>query len=177
MPRGRALSLLALLLVRRGDAVHLDRVRRRAVGGEGPQHARNAVQVVASRLRAALGDDLVRSEAGGYAVRLAAGRARRRPLRAARCGSGARSSRAASRGRRRRRCGEALELWRGPALADVAEERFAQPEIARLEDLRLSCLSERIEADLALRPARRGRRGARGARPRSIRCASACAAS
>ena len=45
--------------------------------------------------------------------------------------------------------GEALALWRGPALADVADERFAQPEVARLEDLRLGCLGERIEADLA----------------------------
>ena len=44
---------------------------------------------------------------------------------------------------------EALALWRGPALADVADEHFAQPEIARLEDLRLTCVSERIEADLA----------------------------
>ncbi len=43
----------------------------------------------------------------------------------------------------------ALELWRGPALADVADERFAQPEIARLDDLRLTALSERIEADVA----------------------------
>ena len=45
---------------------------------------------------------------------------------------------------------EALALWRGPALADVAYEPFAQPEIARLEELRLVALEERVDADLAL---------------------------
>jgi predicted ATPase/DNA-binding SARP family transcriptional activator len=45
---------------------------------------------------------------------------------------------------------EALTLWRGPALAEFAFEPFAQNEIARLEDLRLGAVEERIEADLAL---------------------------
>jgi len=44
----------------------------------------------------------------------------------------------------------ALALWRGPALAEVMYEPFAQAEAGRLEELRLSCLEERIEADLAL---------------------------
>jgi tetratricopeptide (TPR) repeat protein len=44
----------------------------------------------------------------------------------------------------------ALALWRGAPLADVANEPFAQREIARLEDLRLAALETRIEADLAL---------------------------
>ena len=45
---------------------------------------------------------------------------------------------------------EALSLWRGPPLADFLYEPFAQGEIARLEDLRVACLEERIDADLAL---------------------------
>ena len=45
---------------------------------------------------------------------------------------------------------EALALWRGPALADVAHESFAQPEILRLEELRPVALERRIDADLAL---------------------------
>ena len=114
----------------------------------GPQNARNAVQVVASRLRAALGEDLVRSEGGGYAVRLPPG-----ALDADRFEERFRLGREElARGDPREAAAtlrEALALWRGPALADVADERFAQPEIARLEDLRLGCLSERIEADLA----------------------------
>ena len=44
----------------------------------------------------------------------------------------------------------ALALWRGPPLSDFASEPFAHGEIARLEELRLSALEERIEADLAL---------------------------
>jgi len=45
---------------------------------------------------------------------------------------------------------EALAIWRGPALADFAFESFAQPGIARLEELRLTAIEARIEADLAL---------------------------
>jgi hypothetical protein len=45
---------------------------------------------------------------------------------------------------------EALELWRGPALAEFADEPFAAPEIARLEGLRLEAIEERIEAELQL---------------------------
>ena len=44
---------------------------------------------------------------------------------------------------------EALALWRGPPLADLAFEPFAQAEIARLEEQRLAALEARVEADLA----------------------------
>ena len=55
----------------------------------------------------------------------------------------------------------ALELWRGPALAEFAFEPFAQAEIGRLDDLRLAAVEERIEADLALGAPRRVDRRAR----------------
>jgi YVTN family beta-propeller protein len=45
---------------------------------------------------------------------------------------------------------EALGLWRGAPLADVSYEQFAQPEIARLNELRMGIIEDRIEADLAL---------------------------
>jgi predicted ATPase/DNA-binding SARP family transcriptional activator len=45
---------------------------------------------------------------------------------------------------------EALGLWRGGALADFVYEPFAQAEAMRLEELRLSTLEQRIDADLAL---------------------------
>jgi WD40 repeat protein/DNA-binding SARP family transcriptional activator len=45
---------------------------------------------------------------------------------------------------------QALELWRGPPLADFVHEQFAQPAIARLEELRLVAIERRIEADLLL---------------------------
>ena len=44
---------------------------------------------------------------------------------------------------------EALELWRGPALAELEFEPFAAVEIARLEEQRLVALEARVEADLA----------------------------
>ena len=49
---------------------------------------------------------------------------------------------------RRRRAG--LKLWRGPPLADFTYEPFAQAAIAQAEELRLSAIEERVEADLAL---------------------------
>jgi DNA-binding SARP family transcriptional activator len=46
--------------------------------------------------------------------------------------------------------GQALELWRGPALAEFGSEPFAQAESGRLEDLRVLAVEERVDADLAL---------------------------
>ncbi len=43
---------------------------------------------------------------------------------------------------------EALALWRGSAYADFAYEPWAQPEISRLEELRLETVEHRIDADL-----------------------------
>jgi DNA-binding SARP family transcriptional activator len=45
---------------------------------------------------------------------------------------------------------EALGLWRGPALADVADEPFAEAERQRLEELRLVALEDRLAAELAI---------------------------
>jgi Bacterial transcriptional activator domain len=44
----------------------------------------------------------------------------------------------------------ALDLWRSPVLADLADYAFTRPEAARLEELRLAALEARIDADLAL---------------------------
>ena len=149
VPRGRTLAFLALLLTRHGAALHVDRIVDELWEQRAPQHARAAVQVLASRLRAAAGDDLVAYEGGGYAARPAELDADRFEA-AARRGREqlARGDPAAAAAAL---CG-ALELWRGAALADVGDARFAQPEIARLEELRLACLGDRVEADLALGP-------------------------
>src|SRR5262249_11870832 len=45
---------------------------------------------------------------------------------------------------------DALELWRGPPLADLTATGFVDTEVERLEELRLLALMERIDADLAL---------------------------
>ena len=148
VPRGRTLSLLALLLVNRGSIVHVDRAVDELWGGADPQHGRKAVQVLASRLRAALDEGMLVTEGGGYALRPPAGsldadrfEALLRRGRAELAGGEPEEAAATLR--------QALALWRGPALADVAEARFAQPEITRLETLRLACLADRIDADLA----------------------------
>ena len=83
-----------------------------------------------------------------------------------RCGSSACSTTARAR--------EALALWRGEALADLADEPFAAAEIRRLEELRLHAGELAIDADLAA-----GRHGEvigelERADRRSTRCASSC---
>ena len=147
VPRGRTLAFLALLLTRHGASLHVDRIVDELWEQQAPQHARAAVQVLASRLRAAAGDGLVAFEGGGYAARPAELDAERFEA-AARRGHEqlARGDPAAAAPALR----AALGLWRGAALADVGDARFAQPEIARLEELRLACLGDRVEADLAL---------------------------
>ena len=71
---------------------------------------------------------------------------------------------------------EALARWHGPPLADFTYEAFAQGEIARLEELRLAALEERIDADLELGRAPSSSASSRRSSP-STRCASGCAAS
>jgi predicted ATPase len=44
---------------------------------------------------------------------------------------------------------EALNLWRGPALADFVYERFARTDAARLEEMRLGAIEDRLECELA----------------------------
>jgi hypothetical protein len=43
----------------------------------------------------------------------------------------------------------ALALWRGPALAELERAPFAQAEVARLEEMRLALIEQRIDADVA----------------------------
>ena len=57
---------------------------------------------------------------------------------------------AAAPGRAAATLAEALGLWRGPPLAEFPDEPFAQAEIPRLEEQRLTALQARVEADLAL---------------------------
>jgi len=45
---------------------------------------------------------------------------------------------------------EAMALWRGAALAEFAFEQFAQPEAARLEQIRMAAHEDLLEAELAL---------------------------
>ena len=93
--------------------------------------------------------------------------------------------RAAGRARRRRRGRferlvargaprEALALWRGPPLDDVADEPFAAAEIRRLEELRLAALELAIELDLAAGRHREVVGELEAPRASPSRCASGC---
>ena len=139
----RQRALLALLLTRANEVVSADRLIDE-LWPEPPQNAANALQYHVSQLRKSLGPDSIVTRAPGYVLevgpnaldllrfeRLVADAERAAPTAAAEL------------------LREALALWRGPALADVADEPFAQVEVPRLEELRVRALELRLEADLA----------------------------
>jgi DNA-binding SARP family transcriptional activator len=142
-PKQRA--LLALLLLHANEVVSTDELIDRLWGERPPATASKVVQVQIWRLRKALGGDVLATRAPGYVLsvdgdELDLTRFERLVAEA----RGAEPATAAAKLR------EALSLWRGAPLADLAYEDFAAAEVARLEELRLVALEERIEADLAL---------------------------
>jgi DNA-binding SARP family transcriptional activator len=151
---GRQRALLALLLLRRGKAVSADRLIDDLWGESPPAGAAKTLQVYVSRLRSVLGDGLIVRRGPGYAIELDRGSL-----------DADRFERLLDHGRKLLADGdprstvdaldEALELWRGPALADFAYAGWAEAEGARLEELRLLTLEERFEARLALGEAER----------------------
>jgi len=144
--RGRKQRIvLALLLLHANEPVERDTLAEALWGEARPKDAAHALDVQISRLRKTVGADRLRTAAGGYSLRVEPDELdlnRFEHLRED--ASHAPPERAAALLR------EALALWRGPPLADLAFEHFAQTEIARLEELRLTALEARIEADLAL---------------------------
>ncbi|NUS01275.1 MAG: AfsR/SARP family transcriptional regulator, partial [Nonomuraea sp.] len=116
-------ALLADLLVHEGRPVSADRLVDDLWGEEPPGRPGNALQAKVSRLRAALGRDRVPYRAGGYRLRLEASDEVDAAL------FETLVARARTAGGPRERAAlltEALELWRGPAFADVADEEFAR---------------------------------------------------
>jgi DNA-binding SARP family transcriptional activator len=137
-------ALLAVLVLHANEVVSTDRLLDVLWGADPPDST--ALRVRVSQLRKALGGagEIV-TQAPGYLVRvedgaldlhrfeeLVAGAANQEPGVAA------------------ERLREALALWRGRPLAEFEYEDFAQPAIARLEELRLAAIEKRIDAELAL---------------------------
>src|SRR6266508_6085138 len=141
-------ALLAVLLLRANEVVSRDRLIDELWGDARPETAAHALEVYVSKLRRALGHDVVETRAGGYA--LAVDPEAIDAIRFEGLFERGRAELARDTGAAADLLRDALELWRGPALADVGYEEFAQTEIARLEELRLVALEERIEADLRL---------------------------
>ena len=115
--------------------------------GEPPATGAKSLQVYVSRLRKRLGADVIATRVPGYSLRV--GRDQLDLLRFERLVGEARGVEAPEAAAATLR--DALSLWRGPPLAEFANEAWAQPEIGRLEELRLAALEDRIDADLALR--------------------------
>src|SRR4051794_17196435 len=134
--------LFAMLALRAPEPVTVDELVE-AVWADTPPDGRDpALQKQVSRLRARLGDQLpVRRRPAGYALEI--GRDAIDSHRFEAMLERARAERSADA------LAAALALWRGPALADHRFDEFAQSEIARLEELRLEAVEERLAAELA----------------------------
>ncbi|MBN6042215.1 AfsR/SARP family transcriptional regulator [Amycolatopsis sp. 195334CR] len=144
-PKGRL--LLAVLLSRPGRLVAEDALADALWGEDPPKSAAKNVQTYVHRLRQRLGDpDRIVREGAGYLVRAA-----RDELDSARFEDLAGRARAAEDPAEARRLfGEALVLWRGPAFDGFADVPALTAEAARLDELRLGVLEERIDVDLRL---------------------------
>ena len=142
----RQRALLAVLLTRANEVVSKDRLIDELWGAQPPGTATNVLQYHVSRLRKTLArDDVIVTRLPGYVIRVAP-----EELDLLRFENLVEEARRSPPERSAQLLRDALALWRGPALADLADEPFAQAEILRLEELRLDALERRVEADLAL---------------------------
>ncbi len=145
---GKPKALLARLLLDGGRVVAVERLIDDLWGDNAPETAVKMVQIYVSQLRKVLPSERLVTRRPGYMLVVEPGE-----LDLERLDQLLTSGREALALRRPEEAGEAfgeaLALWRGPALAEF-DEPFAAHETARLEELRLSCLEGRVEADLAL---------------------------
>src|SRR5436305_686773 len=149
---GRQRSVLVMLLLHRNAVVASDRLVDAVWGEAPPATAGKVLQNAVGQLRRALEDReglRLQTVGGGYSLRVGSGeldveRFEELVREGGRALADGRPAEAAAGWR------EALGLWRGSPLVDVRYEAFAQPEIARLEELFATALERRIEADLAL---------------------------
>ena len=151
LPGSRERAVLVLLLLSANRVVPAERLVEHLWDGKAQKGAAGALRVFVSRLRKALreggGDALVVTKPPGYLLqieRAGLDAARFEDLLAEGREHAARSDPEGAAARLR----QALALWRGPALADVADVPVARAEAARLEEARLAALEERVEADL-----------------------------
>jgi predicted ATPase/class 3 adenylate cyclase/DNA-binding winged helix-turn-helix (wHTH) protein len=145
-------AVLALLLLHPNETVSSERMVDELWGEAPPANALKTLQVHVSRLRKELGgsgEGVLVTRGHGYELQLDLDQLDAQ--RFERLLEEGRGELAADRPERALSLLEsALSLWRGPPLADLAYEAFAQAEIARLEDLRLAAIEQLIEAKLAL---------------------------
>jgi DNA-binding SARP family transcriptional activator/class 3 adenylate cyclase/tetratricopeptide (TPR) repeat protein len=153
LPMGKGRSLLAILALRAGEVVSADRLIDELWGETPPATATNALQNLVSRLRTRLEPAradgvparVLETHQPGYRLAIDPGQVDANRFRLLLA-----EAREAPVGENAAMLHRALSLWRGPALADFIYEPFAQAEIAELEELRLTAIEERIDADLAI---------------------------
>jgi len=141
----RQRALLARLLLDAGRVVSTDRLLDAVWAGEPPRTGITSLQNLVVQLRKVLGAETIVTRPPGYLIRVEAGQLDLASVRRL-----VDQARASDPSRRARLLSEALELWRGEPLAELAFEQFAQAEIGRLVELRLALLEERAEAELSL---------------------------
>jgi DNA-binding SARP family transcriptional activator len=148
-------ALLLLLLLHANEVVSAERLIDELWGERPPESAANVLQTYVSHLRRLLEpgtrpreNGLIVTRSPGYLLRLAPGQLDRHRFETLVAEARSSAEPAAALANLR----EALALWRGPPLPEFTFEAFAQAEIARLEELRLTALEERIELELELDP-------------------------
>lgn len=150
-------AVLAALLISANQVVSLDRLTEMLWGADVPARAHGSIQAYIHNLRKVLEPGRpVRSQAQvlvtqppGYVLQVepdALDASKFEMLSAQGHRLLAQAHPAAAKGH----LTEALALWRGPALAEFAFEQFAQPEAARLEQVRATVHEDLLEAELAL---------------------------
>src|SRR6266540_7136850 len=145
---GKQRALLALLLLHANRTVSSEQIVDALWGDDVPDSAQKMVQINVSQLRKALPEPRLRTRAPGYVLEVGDDEldlARFERLVA----DGRRALSHGDAGAARLLIGDALALWRGPALAEFSEP-FAKHEGARLEELRVAAFEWRIDGDLAL---------------------------
>jgi serine/threonine-protein kinase PknK len=150
-PKQRA--LLALLLLQANEVVPRERLIDELWADSPPAAARDTIKVYVGRLRKILAQDgsreLLLTRGGGYLLQIEPDQLDlNRFVRLAASGSRALAEGDAERAKTA--LDEAVSLWHGTPLVDLGDVPFARAEQARLEELRLAAVEERIEADLAL---------------------------
>ncbi|MET8005102.1 BTAD domain-containing putative transcriptional regulator [Nonomuraea glycinis] len=147
VPEVKVRALLADLLVHRGVPVSTDRLTEDLWGGRPPGNAPAALRVKASQLRKALGDrDLVTFQPPGYLLRVAAEEVDAGLFQALL----GRAAHTTDLTVRRALLTEALELWRGEAYGEFADEEFTRTAIAKLDEQRLVAMESLAETRLGL---------------------------
>jgi DNA-binding SARP family transcriptional activator len=141
----RQRAVLAVLAMHVGEVVPSERLITYLWGESPPRTAATALQNSISQLRKVLGSDVVETRTPGYVLA-----SEKEAVDARRFEGLLDEARSAEAERRIQLVHEALQLWRGAPLGDFAYESFAQGEAARLEELRLGAIEERIAAELEL---------------------------